>query len=174
MMTQLTRLDFLRKVFSAGMLLSVPPLSIMAGKEKDLYSWTGSAIPVFMYEAYIRGFQYYEGPDEIKNISIGDELDLVREPDNKYDGFATAIYWNAKKLGYLPRDENISIANLLDEGMLFRCTVIDIRPNKTFWESVRVNVELLVPENSGFKKYLLKVHEKNEQIVNRNKSSGKA
>jgi len=153
-MSKLTRIDFLKKVFGAGMLLSIPPLGILVKKQKDLYSWTGSAIPVFMYESYIRGYQYYEGPEVIGSMKAGDELDLVREPDNKYDGYATAIYWNARKLGYLPREENITMANLLDQGMLLNCMVKRVFKKNASWESILVTVRLLVPENENFKEYL--------------------
>ena len=153
-MSKLTRLDFLKKVFSTGMLLFVPPLGILAKDQKDLYSWTDSAIPVFMYEAYIRGFQYYEGSDAIGSMKAGDELDLVREPDNKYDGFATAVFKDSSKLGYLPRDENISIANLLDSGMLLRCTVKEVNNNRPLWEAVLVNVHILIPSNKAFERYI--------------------
>lgn len=41
-------------------------------------------------------------------------LRLVREPDNRHDANAVALYWRGEKLGYLPRRENLVAARLLD------------------------------------------------------------
>ncbi|MCO6440889.1 MAG: HIRAN domain-containing protein [Nitrococcus mobilis] len=40
----------------------------------------------------------------------------VREPANPHDPKAVRIDWHNQKLGYVPRDENTAISQMLDRG----------------------------------------------------------
>lgn len=49
------------------------------------------------------GSQYILGGIELsKSLEIGDQLTLIREPDNEYDKSAVAVFFSGKKLGYVP------------------------------------------------------------------------
>jgi HIRAN domain len=161
----MTRAEFLKKIFNTGLLVSVPPAVILSAVEQEQYTWTEDATPVFMYKAHIRGFQYYDGPKYLNQIKPKEQLDLVREHDNEHDEFATAVYWETRKLGYLPREDNLIMANLLDQGILLRCTAEEVHPDKEPWEACSVVVELLVPKNINFEKYLLEF----QQMKKKNK-----
>ena len=65
---------------------------------------------------YVAGFSFWEGCMAFGELKIGTKLRLVREADNKYDPNAVAIYHEGYKLGFVPRNENIIIAQLLDLG----------------------------------------------------------
>ena len=134
----MTRAEFIKKMFNTGLLVSIPPTVILSAAEKEQYSWTRDATPVFMYKANIRGFQYYDGPKYLNQIKQNEQLDLVREHDNEHDEFATAVYWEARKLGYLPREDNLIMANLIDQGILLRCTAEEVFPDKDPWEAFSV------------------------------------
>lgn len=56
----------------------------------------------------------------------GEEVRLVPEPDDPYDGDATAVYDAAggTKLGYLPADETGIVRTFLDEDPEARCLVV--------------------------------------------------
>ena len=56
---------------------------------------------ILIQESPVAGFQYYEGERLWKKLSIGDMVQLNREPDNPYDKKAVEIYWRDIKLGYL-------------------------------------------------------------------------
>lgn len=56
----------------------------------------------------------------------GDELQLVREPDNPYDEDAVAVHCQGGKIGYLNLISAGEIAPILDEGGEVRCRVSDI------------------------------------------------
>ena len=68
-------------------------------------------------ECNVAGTSYQE-LDEIEPLlQPKDKFFLLREPDNKFDNFAVAIYTSRKeKLGYLPREKNETTARLLDAG----------------------------------------------------------
>lgn len=42
----------------------------------------------------------------MNQLKIGDEVQLVREENNKFDPYAVAIMFDGYKLGYIPRTNN--------------------------------------------------------------------
>lgn len=61
-----------------------------------------------------------EGKAVLESLVPGTELKLYREPDNKYDEWAIAVYTTEdKKLGYVTRFKNETIARLMDIGRVF-------------------------------------------------------
>lgn len=53
-----------------------------------------------------------------KDCYPGAQLDLVREPNNKHDNNAIAVYYNDKQLGYLSADIASQYAGKLDQGAI--------------------------------------------------------
>ncbi|MDQ3050357.1 MAG: hypothetical protein M3Q95_05680 [Bacteroidota bacterium] len=49
-------------------------------------------------QAYVRGFQYYEGMNMLNRTMPGARLQLVREHNKEYDEFAIALHLNKLKL----------------------------------------------------------------------------
>lgn len=146
------RRDFIRKMLGLGTLVSVPPLGFLSGWQREKYDWTNNSFSVPIYDDFIRGMWYYEGRNNSHWINIGDPLDLVREPENKYDRNAIEIYWKALKLGYLPREDNLVLSNLLDRGMLLKADVKEVYANNSLHERIRINVEIVIPDNPEFRK----------------------
>ncbi|MDR2033566.1 MAG: HIRAN domain-containing protein [Helicobacteraceae bacterium] len=62
---------------------------------------------------HIAGFTYYDGAEVFYKLKIGTVLTLVAEPENQFDPYATAIYFQDHKLGYIPRDQNKEIHKFL-------------------------------------------------------------
>lgn len=84
-----------------------------------LVLWTG-----------IAGIQFHidkessSGKKLLKKLKPGVELKLVREPDNKYDRWAIAVYTEEDEmLGYVTRYKNETIARLMDEGCIFHAFI---------------------------------------------------
>jgi hypothetical protein len=63
----------------------------------------------------LAGFQYYEGETVWSQLALGDRLELRREATNPYDENAIEVYWQGRKLGYLPRSQNETAAGLMDQ-----------------------------------------------------------
>ena len=72
---------------------------------------------VHLTNFHIAGFGFWDGPEAFEQLKIGTRLDLVREPDNKFDAYAVAIYHGDFKLGFIPRGENHDISKYLDMGL---------------------------------------------------------
>lgn len=49
-------------------------------------------------------------------LSVGDLLDLIREPDNRHDPFAVRVVLDGRKLGYVPATNSRTVARLMDSG----------------------------------------------------------
>lgn len=69
---------------------------------------------VVIQRSAVAGFRHHEAPLLWPTLRAGTPLDLVRETDNTADADAVAVYWRGRKLGYLPRGENLMAASLLD------------------------------------------------------------
>lgn len=100
---------------------------------------------ILSLECIVAGTSFIENLEEVESrLEMNQHLDLVREPDNKYDSFAIAIY-NAKgeKLGYVPRDKNEMPARLMDAGKWFYGKVV----NK-IWEGnwLKIDIEIYLKE----------------------------
>jgi len=52
---------------------------------------------VKLLETAIAGFQYYEGERLFNHIKIGDRVQLLRAPENKYDKRAVELYWKGNQ-----------------------------------------------------------------------------
>ncbi len=96
-----------------------------------------------LYEGWIAGYMYYNGPDVEKSLKAGLPLRLLREPDNKHDHRAIEIYAGSAKLGYIPKVDNRVLATLLDQGASLEADIAAIRPDNhplRDWEPVKVRV----------------------------------
>lgn len=91
---------------------------------------------------FISGFQYHDGALVIDKLKPGKKLALKAEPDNPYDPCAVAIYRKDVQLGYIPKDENVLISQLLAFGheKVVECRVMQVNPMADPWHQVRVGL----------------------------------
>jgi hypothetical protein len=99
---------------------------------------------VLIQTSPIAGFQYYQGELFWEELTVGDKLQLNREPDNPYDEKAVAIYREGVKLGYLPRVENIVVARLMDKGQYINALIGNKQKSADPWERMTVAVWLQI------------------------------
>lgn len=148
------RSTFLRTMLGNAALLTLPPWAMLPKPEQDRLAWTQNCHGVFIFSAFVRGFQYHNGPQLIHRMQAEDTLDLVREHTNEHDTNAVAVYWEGQKLGYLPMGENVSLATMLDHGLLLEAEVAYTAPELDPWEQCFISVYLLVPATPSFDAYL--------------------
>lgn len=91
----------------------------------------------------LAGLRHYEGRTLWDAMQVGDRLVLVREPANPHDPNAVAIEWNGRRIGYVPRRENVDLARQIDYGAAAeaRITALDRSRNGRN----RVSYEISVP-----------------------------
>lgn len=57
-----------------------------------------------------------DGVSLIRQLSVGDAVHLVREPDNAHDKNAVAVFnFAGQRLGYIPRKVSADLARAIDE-----------------------------------------------------------
>jgi HIRAN domain len=139
------RLHFLKNILTGlGVAAATPQVLQAANAPKQPEKRVNEAA-IMIYDEYVAGFRYYKGPKNLETIQLDDEIKLVREPNNKYDEFAVAVHWSDKKLGYIRMDDNIVIANLLDNDIPLFTKVSEIKKEAETWEQVAISVFLLFP-----------------------------
>jgi hypothetical protein len=91
----------------------------------------------------LAGFRHYEAPNLWGEVRTGDELTLVREPDNPHDRNAVRVEWRSFKLGYVPRAQNEAVARLLDRGTRLVARVSKLRHTRA--PNRRIEFEIFMP-----------------------------
>lgn len=135
------RTDFIKS------LLSLAVISPYHAIDKITYQ------KIYISQFFIAGFQYYDGPKLFSEFKVGDKLILVREPNNKFDIDAIALYWQASKIGFIPRINNAVLAAMLDANDLeFVCEITHLEENTELWENVAVAVSYLKEIKRGLDK----------------------
>ena len=88
----------------------------------------------------LAGLAYYQGESLWKRFHISDPLQLIREPDNKYDRQAVAVYWRKHKLGFIPRVANTAISQMLDRGVPVQAQITRLDESDNSWKRIRFSV----------------------------------
>ena len=103
------------------------------------------------FVCHLAGRSYHDA-DKVKDLlKVGTPLLLKREPDNQYDKNAVAVMFhnifNGKDycLGYIPREFNKSLAQILDAGRtdLFQCTILETDPYAHPEEQIHLAIDIL-------------------------------
>ena len=80
---------------------------------------------IFLIETQVAGTTHRKKIDELEPLLEPEQVCwMVREPNNRYDSNAVAIYYETEKLGYVPAEQNEIIARLMDAGKFFYCKLI--------------------------------------------------
>lgn len=77
----------------------------------------------------IAGFRFHDYKKKaVKEMLAMDplqELNLEREPDNKFDYFAVKILWENYQLGYVPSKYSTEVSEALDENISISCWMVN-------------------------------------------------
>ena len=90
----------------------------------------------------IAGFQRYDGALVLDKMKVGATLEMGPERDNPYDPNAIAICFQGAKIGYVPKGENSSLAQLMFYGHadVFELRVIKLDQREDPWDQVLVGL----------------------------------
>jgi hypothetical protein len=102
-------------------------------------AWAQS-VKVLVQSSPLAGAQYYAADALWGEMKVGDGVTLAREPDNPHDANAVRIDWRGRKLGYLPRAENRTVAAEIDRGGRVEARIAALLPHRNPWRRVRIEV----------------------------------
>lgn len=77
---------------------------------------SAAEVRLLVQHSPLAGFRYYEARAAFEHLSVGEPLELVREPANPHDANAVRVQWRGRKLGYVPRASNAALAWAMDAG----------------------------------------------------------
>ena len=93
----------------------------------------------------LAGFQHYAGKALFPLMKTGDELSLIREPDNPYDPKAVRVEWRGSQIGYAPKADNYDLARLMDRGLKVEARILQLQRARNPWKRVLIEIYLLEP-----------------------------
>lgn len=87
---------------------------------------------IYIGRQSIVGMRFQGGAETLVNdLKPGDRILLLREPENEYDEQAVmALDRKGRKLGYIPRRENLVMSALMDHGKVFYGVIPDVPPEE--------------------------------------------
>lgn len=98
---------------------------------------------IFLISTFVAGTTYVKDKTVFDEIKVGEKLNLVREPDNKFDELAVSVLaQSGKKLGYLPEKDNPILARLMDAGKRLAATVEEFSA-KGNYVNIRIKISLV-------------------------------
>lgn len=101
---------------------------------------------IFLLHVHIAGTGFYDAPRTEGKLKSGQELVLIRQPDNPHDKLAIEVFTpDGKKLGYVPRKDNTVIARLLDAGKIITAKITHLHCEAES-EWVDITVDLVMKE----------------------------
>ena len=95
---------------------------------------------------FIAGVQHHQMASVIKDLSEGDELDIVPEPTNQYDPNAVRLEINGTMLGYVPKKFSAEVSAMLEADPDLECIITMLNKNAKPWEQCEVVIRHLDEE----------------------------
>jgi len=100
----------------------------------------GQSVRLAVQNSPLAGLRYYAAAEVRQELRVGDPVELAREPQNAHDANAIAVMWRGRKLGYVPRRDNATLAWGLDRGERLRARISRLAPNP----ARRIEIEVFV------------------------------
>ena len=98
---------------------------------------------IFLLEIQVAGTSYAERIGEVEDRILPEQvLTMKREPNNKYDTHAIALFIDDVRVGYVPANLNLVCSRLMDAGKLFFARVVSARRDGD-WMQIVANVYMV-------------------------------
>ena len=130
-------MDELNKAGKSGL------VSLLHGENGEISIPKPFERDIFLFDTYVAGTSHIEGMEELEpHLQTGDRLDFFREPDNQYDAQAIVIKTaDGVKIGYVPRQDNVIFARLMDAGKLLFGRISE-KEKKRKWVKISIDIFL--------------------------------
>ena len=108
---------------------------------------------LFFMECHLAGRQYHDVDEVWDRLKVGTKLCLERDMDNRFDPNAVAVMFDDASeqgheesylLGYIPAEQNETIAQFLEMGwnQCFACTISKINPDAHYENQIRLTIRI--------------------------------
>jgi hypothetical protein len=99
-----------------------------------------AGVRLLVQSAPLAGFRYYAAVEVWDELRVGDALELSRESDNPHDPNAIAVAWRGRKLGYVPKRDNATLAWGLDRGERLQARISRLAPHPNPARRIEIEV----------------------------------
>ena len=103
---------------------------------------------LFFMDCHLAGRKYHDADEVWDELKVGATLKMERDKDNRLDPYAVMVVFEKDgeeyKLGYIPRGENETIANILEMGWneIFECRISKINPDAHPENQVHLTIKI--------------------------------
>lgn len=98
---------------------------------------------ILLQESPLAGFQHHRASGIWPFLQVGETLQLRREMGNPHDPNAIAVWFKNEHLGYVPRRENKTLAQMMDRGERLEARIIRLLEDENPWRRIRVRIDLI-------------------------------
>ena len=99
---------------------------------------------IFLLDIIVAGTTYCEKIHDIEpELKHATVLRMIRQPNNKHDELAIAIYHNDLQIGWVPQQLNAVISRLMDAGKEFFCRIESVEDVGSW---VKINAKIYMVE----------------------------
>ena len=103
---------------------------------------------LFFMDCHLAGRKYHDADEVWDELKVGSTLRMERDKENRIDPYAVMVVFEKDgeeyKLGYIPRGENETIANILEMGWndIFECRISKIDPDAHPENQVHLTIKI--------------------------------
>ena len=108
----------------------------------------------YFLDCHLAGRKYHDADEVWDELKVGTILKLRRDKENRIDPYAVEVVYERKDkkenvedefcIGYIPRDENETIASFLEMGWdnVFECRISKINPDAHPENQVHLTIKI--------------------------------
>lgn len=109
---------------------------------------------MYFMDCHLAGRKYHDADEVWDELKVGTILKLRRDKENRIDPYAVEVVYERKDkkenvedefcIGYIPRDENETIASFLEMGWdnVFECRISKINPDAHPENQVHLTIKI--------------------------------
>lgn len=114
---------------------------------------------LYLMDTHLAGRKYYDCDEVFEELKVGTMLYLARDESNPHDDNAVEVIYkrpeslrpegtdeddNTFKLGFIPREDNETIAPFFEMGWndIFECRICKIDPNAHYEHQIFLNIKI--------------------------------
>ena len=98
---------------------------------------------ILLFDSYVAGTTHIKDESVFDDLKEGDQLTLLREPENRFDENAILVLdGQERKIGYIPEKHNVVFARLMDAGKYLTAKVDYYWPKSTI-KQIRIGIYLV-------------------------------
>ena len=98
---------------------------------------------ILLQESPLAGYQHHRASGVWSFLRVSEPLQLRRERSNPHDPYAIAVWFKNEHLGYVPRRENQTLAQMMDRGERLEGRIIRLLEDDNPWRRVRFRIDLI-------------------------------